>query len=145
MMLCYGVLCSVMLCYVILCYVRDRQNAGSCELYYRWNSITCIGKRYLLPKTIPPIAMVKFATATVFKLPFSINPAGRRRRPFQYSSCTSRERKSSRPPETTIPVLKLYEQRMKIQPAAGDGRSSTKVVLTENENSAGRRRRPFQY
>ena len=37
---------------------RDRQNAGSCELYYRWNSVTCMGKQYLLPKTIPPIAMV---------------------------------------------------------------------------------------
>ena len=34
---------------------------------------------------------------------------------------------------------------MKIQPAAGDDRSSTKVVLAENENPAGRRRRPFQY
>ena len=68
--------------------VRDRQNAGSCELYYRWNSVTCMGKRYLLPKTIPPIAMVKFATATVLRLP--------------------KESKSSRPPETTVPVLKLH-------------------------------------
>ena len=42
-------------------------------------------------------------------------------------------------------VLKLYYQRTKIQPAAGDGRSSTKVVLPENENPAGRQRRPFQY
>ena len=29
--------------------------------------------------------------------------------------------------------------------AAGDGGSSTKVVLPENENPAGRRRRRFQY
>ena len=29
--------------------------------------------------------------------------------------------------------------------AAGDGGSSTKVVLPENENAAGRRRRRFQY
>ena len=75
-------------------------------------------------------------------------------------------KKSSRPAETAVPVLKLYNQRMKIQPAAGDGRSSTKVVLPENEKiqpaaedgrssikvalpenekPAGRRRRPFQY
>ena len=65
----------------------------------------------------------------------SKNPAGRRRRPFQYPSC--RERKSNRPPETAVPVLKLYYQRTKIQPAARDGRSSTKVV--------GCRRRPFEY
>ena len=32
-----------------------------------------------------------------------------------------------------------------IQPAAGDGCSSIKVVLPENENPAGRRRRPFQH
>ena len=38
-----------------------------------------------------------------------------------------------RPPETAVPVPKLYYQSMKIQPAAGDGRSSTQVVLTENE------------
>ena len=49
------------------------------------------------------------------------------------------------------PVLKLYYQRIvlpenkKIQPATGNGRSSTKVVLPENENPASRRRRPFQY
>ena len=99
----------------------NRQNAGSCELYYRWNSVTCVGKRYLLPKTIPPIlVMVTFAKAT-------------------------RESKSSRPPETAVPVLKLCYQRMKIQPADADGRYSTKVVLPENENPAGPRRRPFQY
>ena len=38
----------------------------------------------------------------------------------------------------------LY-QRTKIQPAAADGRSSTQVVLPDNENPAGRRGRPFQY
>ena len=70
------------------------------------------------------------------------------------------------PPETAVPVLKLYYQRTRIQPAAGDGGSSTKVVLPENEDPAGppetavpvlqlyyqrtkiqpaRRRRRFQY
>ena len=39
----------------------------------------------------------------------------------------------------------VYYQRRKIQPAAGDGRSSTKVVLPENAKPARRRRRPFQY
>ena len=48
-------------------------------------------------------------------------------------------------PATAVPVLKLYYQRTKIQPAVGHGRSSTKVVLPENENPAGRRPRPFQY
>ena len=39
---------------------------------------------------------------------------------------TTRGRKSSRPPETAVPVLKLYYQRAtKIQPTAGDGRFST--------------------
>ena len=32
-------------------------------------------------------------------------------------------------PATVVPVLKLYHQRTKIQPAAGDGRSSTIVQL----------------
>ena len=34
---------------------------------------------------------------------------------------------------SAVPVLKLFYQRMKFQPAAEDGRSSTKVVLSENE------------
>ena len=72
------------------------------------------------------------------------NPAGRRRRPFLYYSCTTRERKSSRPPATAVPVLKLYYPRTKIQPAAGNDRFSTKVVVPEDENPAGCRRRPFQ-
>ena len=82
------------------------------------------------------------------------NAGSRPRRPFRYPSCTTREWKSSRPPETTCPVLKLYYHRIKIQPAAGDGlfstkvveiqpaagdgRSSTKVVLAENERKSGR-------
>ena len=66
-----------------------------------------------------------------------------RPRPCQYSSCAARERKSSRPPETAVPVLKLYYQRTTVQPAAGDGRVSTEVVLSENENPA--RPQPFQY
>ena len=49
------------------------------------------------------------------------------------------------PPETAVPVLKLYYQRTKMQPAAGDGGSSTKVVQPENENAASLRRRRFQY
>ena len=56
---------------------------------------------------------------------------------FHYTT----ERKSSRLPATAVPVLKLYYKKTKIQPAAGEGRSSTKVVLPENENPAGRRRR----
>ena len=41
-------------------------------------------------------------------------------------------------PTTPVPVLKLYYQRTKIQPDAGDGRSSTKLLLPKNENPAGR-------
>ena len=76
---------------------------------------------------------------------------------------STREQKSSRPPATAVPVLKLcyqrtksqpaagnghwstirlFYQRTKIQPAAVDGRSSSKVVLPDNENPAGRRPRP---
>ena len=43
-------------------------------------------------------------------------------------------------PATAIPALKLYQRT-----AAGNVRSKTKVGLPENENPAGRRRRPFQY
>ena len=48
-----------------------------------------------------------------------------------------------RPPETVVPVLKLYYQRRKIQPPAGDRR--TKVVLAEKENPAASWRRPLKY
>ena len=44
-----------------------------------------------------------------------------------------------------LTVFGIKDVRTKIQPAAGHGRSSTKVVLPENENPAGRPRRPFQY
>ena len=37
---------------------------------------------------------------------------------------------------TAVPVLKWYYQRTKVQPAGGHGRSSTKVLLPENENLA---------
>ena len=98
-------------------------------------------------------------SSTKAVLPENEKPAGRRKRPFQYQSCTTKESKTSRPPETAVPVLKLYYQRMKKQPATGDGRSSTKAVLPENEDGrsstkavlpenekpAGRRKRPFQY
>ena len=47
--------------------------------------------------------------------------------------------------ETAVEVLKLYYKRMEIEPAARDGRSSTQVLLPENENLSGRRRRRFQY
>ena len=58
------------------------------------------------------------------------------------SSCTTREGKSSRPPEAAVVLaLKLYYQRRKIQPPAGDRCSSIKVLLSEKENPAG----SFQY
>ena len=38
------------------------------------------------------------------------------------------------PPATAVPVLNLYCQRTKIQPAAEDGRYSTKVVLRERKS-----------
>ena len=41
------------------------------------------------------------------------------------------ERESSRPPETAVPVLNLYYQSTTIQPAAGDGGFSIKVVLCQ--------------
>ena len=42
-------------------------------------------------------------------------------------------------PATAVPVLKLllYYQRTKIQPAAGDGRSSTNIVLPKIQPAAG--------
>ena len=118
-------------------------------------------KLYYQTTKIQPAAGDGSSSAKVV-LPESKNPAGRRRWPFQYCSCSTRARKSSRPagdgrsstavvlPEnenpvcrrTAVPVLKLYYQRRKIQPAAGDGCSSTKVVPPENENLAGSR---FQY
>ena len=84
-------------------------------------------------------------SSTKVVLPENENPSGRRERPFQYSSCTTRERKSIRSPRTAVPVLKLYHQRTKIHQVTENGRSSTKVVLPENQNLSGRRERPFQY
>ena len=52
-----------------------------------------------------------------------------------YSSCTATERKSSRPPATAVPVLMLVT-RTRIQPPAGDARSSTKVVLVPQNKSS---------
>ena len=52
------------------------------------------------------------------------NPARRRRRLFQYSSCLP-ESENPAGPATAVSVLKLYYRRGKIQLAAGDGRSST--------------------
>ena len=46
--------------------------------------------------------------------------------------------KPSWSPETAVAVVKLYDQRMKIQPAAGDGGSNIAVALSENEIAAGR-------
>ena len=101
-------------------------------------------KLYYQRTKIQPVAS-DGRSSTKVVLPENENPAGRRRRPLQYYNGTSRERKSSQPPATAVPVLQLFYQRAKIQPAAGDGRSSTKIVLLESENPAGRRRRPFQY
>ena len=42
--------------------------------------------------------------------------------------------KVARPARAAGPIIKLYYQTTKIRPATGDGRSSTKVVLPENEN-----------
>ena len=78
--------------------MSGRQNAGSCELYYMGSSVTCVGKRYLLPKRHPPCLLWSRSQQQPWQANFS-----------------------------------LYYQRMKIQLAAGDGRSSTKVVLPENE------------
>ena len=83
--------------------------------------------------------------STLYYQRTNIQPGCRRRR-FQYNSCTTRDRKSSQPPETAAPVqelhyqriknpagrqrrplqyYQLYYQRTKIQPAAGDGHSSS--------------------
>ena len=75
-------------------------------------------------------------SSTKLVLPENGNPAGRRPRPFQYQTCTTRERKSSRPPATAVPVPNWYYQRTKIQPAAGHGRSSTKLVLPRERKSS---------
>ena len=69
------------------------------------------------------------------------NPAGRRRRRFQYQSCTTREGKSSRPPDSTKVVL---PEKEKPAPAV-DRCSSMKILLSETENPAGCARRSFQY
>ena len=117
-------------------------------------------KLYYQRTKIQPVARDGRSGTKVIR-PENENPAGRRRRPFQYSSCTTR-----------FGILKLYYQRTKIQEAAGDGRSSvlpenenpagsrrrrsstkvvlpgrssTQAVLPENENPAGRRGQPFQY
>ena len=118
------------------------------------------------PKTAVPVRKLYYQRAkiqlaaedgrssTAVVLPENENPAGRQRRPFQCESCTSKEQKSSWPPETAVPVRKLPEnenpagrrrrpfqcescQRTKIQLAAGDSRSSTKAVLPESEIQLG--------
>ena len=68
-------------------------------------------------------------------LPGNENPSVCRRRPFQYQSCvtTERKRKSIRLPETAIPVLKLYYQRTKTHLLAGDGLFGTKASCNSRE------------
>ena len=68
-----------------------------------------------------------------------------RKRRFQYYICTTISRKSSRLTETLIPVLHLYYDFTKIQPAHGNVDSSTTFVLRFHENPAGSRKRRFQY
>ena len=85
-------------------------------------------------------------SSTKLVLPENENPAGRRRRPFQYQTCTTRERKSSQLPATAVPVLNLYYQENG-NPASCRPRpfQYTKLVLPENGNPASRWPRPFQY
>ena len=89
------------------------------------NAVPVLYLYYQRTKIQPAAGHGRSSTKAV--LPENENPAGRRRWPFQYQRCTTRERKSSRPPEMAVPVLKFYYQRMKIQPTARDGRSSTKL------------------
>ena len=46
------------------------------------------------------------------------------------------QRTSSRSPATAVSVVKLYYQRTKMQPAAGDGRSSTKDCIARERKSS---------
>ena len=113
-----------------------------------------------LPATVVPVRK--------FVLPEKENPAGPET-VVPVLNCITRDgvprRKIQRPPDMAVPVLKLYCQRRKIQPAAGDRRSSFKnlsregkssrpldmavpvlqVVLSEKENPAGCRRPLFQF
>ena len=48
-------------------------------------------------------------------------------------------------PGTSVPVLKLYFRRTKMHQVAGNGRSSTRVVLPQNENPSSRRERRVSF
>ena len=122
-------------------YLRERKRRRcSTNLYYQRTSIQPAAgdgrssTKVVLPEGEKEAAAGDGRCSTTLLLPSET--AGRRRRPFQYVSCTTRERKTSRPPATAVAVLKLYYQRASIQPAAGDGRSSIKVVLPKDETSS---------
>ena len=127
---------------------RPARTAGP-KLYYQRTKIQPVAgdgrsdTKVVLPENENPAGQRPFRSGASIVPPENENPAERRRRPFRYKNCIARERKSSRPPATAVPVLKLYYQKTKIQPVSSDGRSDTKIVL--RANSAGRRRRPFQY
>ena len=113
------------LCFpVIYTHMSDRQNAVPQQVVFGVSS-RCFGARTLNPKTKAEcdIPLTKSER-------YNVDVPG--------FACLLETRGG-------VPVLKLYYKRTKIQPAAGDGRSSIKIVPPENEYSAGRRRRPFQY
>ena len=63
--------------------------------------------------------------------------AGAKRKKRKHMLGLLRDASVSRPPATAVSVLKLCYQGLKIQPAAGDGPSSSQVVLPQHENPAG--------
>ena len=102
-----------------LSYTRERKSSRPLKLYYHGER-----KSRRLPATAVPVLTLYYhrTAVPVLKLSYTRerkssrplklyyqneNPDGRRPRPFQYSSCTTRER-SSRPPETAVPVLNQY-------------------------------------
>ena len=141
-----------------LYYQRTKNPSGRRERRFQYSSCTTRERKSIRsPRTAVPVLKLYYQrtkihqvaengrSSTQVVLPENKNPSGRRERPFQYSSCTTRERKSIRSPRTAVPVLKLYYQRTKIHQVAENGRSSTQVELSVNENPSGRRERPFQY
>ena len=87
----------------------------------------CYQKRQIQPAAGDGRSSTKVAA------PEKENPAGRRRRPFQYKDVVPEKENPAGRRATAIPILKSYCQRRKIQLAAGDGRSSTIIVLPDNE------------
>ena len=136
------------------------------------NAITPRGSstKAVLPENEKPAARYRRSSTKVVPAE-NENPEPAARDGRSRTKVVLAERKSSRPPETAVPAC---YQRMKNQPAAGDGRSSSEAAPSENENLAttgegksswpaemavpvlklytatertptGRRRRPFQY